>query len=291
MERRGKRGRLAFPAAALFVAVWSGPALAQTPLDSPPLDERAAARLDRLEKVVRELRAIVFQGRETGAPVVVQSAETGAQIQSLTDRLNDLDQTLAKLNGQMEIIRHDLDEARHEDEDLRVQNAALKDRVAALDQKLSAQAASPPAAQAGPAPPGDQAAPPVAPPDPAAAFTAAKAMFETGDLISAEAGFRDYLDRSGDSPRAPEAHYYLGRLLLAKHAYAEAASSEVEAIRGWPQTRWGSEAVLTLARALVGLEKNADACQALDELAHRYPKVSPAVRAAAAEVHGQAQCS
>ena len=63
---------------------------AQVPLD-PPLDERSAARLDRMEKAMRELRAIVFQGRETGQPVVVQPADTSGQINALTDRLNDLD--------------------------------------------------------------------------------------------------------------------------------------------------------------------------------------------------------
>lgn len=276
----------------------SGMAQAQTSLDQPPLDERAAARLDRMEKVVRELRAIVFQGRETGTPVVIQPAETSGQIQSLTDRLNDLDQTLARLNGQMEIIRHDLDQARKEDEDLRIQNAALKDQVGALDQKIAAMAAPPPAPSADQgAPPasglagGSPSGPPPGPPaDPAAAFSAAKGMFDTGDLVSAEAGFQDYLDRFGDGPRAPEAHYYLGRLLLARHAYGDAATAEIGAIRGWPQTRWASEAALTLSRALVGLGKNADACQALGELAHRYPKASATVRAAAAEVKTQAQC-
>ena len=33
---------------------------------------------------MRELRAIVFQGRETGKPVVVQPADTDAQLSALT---------------------------------------------------------------------------------------------------------------------------------------------------------------------------------------------------------------
>ena len=53
-------------AGALFCGA-TGHAFAQVPLDEP-LDEHAAKRLDRLEKAVKELRAIVFQGRETGAP-------------------------------------------------------------------------------------------------------------------------------------------------------------------------------------------------------------------------------
>ena len=47
-----------------------------------------------MEKAVKELRAMVFQGRETGQPVVIQPADTDSQINALTDHLNDLDRTL-----------------------------------------------------------------------------------------------------------------------------------------------------------------------------------------------------
>jgi hypothetical protein len=42
------------------------PAFAQTPILDDPLDDRSKRRLDNMEKVMRELRAIVFQGRDTG---------------------------------------------------------------------------------------------------------------------------------------------------------------------------------------------------------------------------------
>ena len=61
------RGRLILAATAGLVLIASAPAFAQTPLGDP-LDDHSAKRLDRMEKVVRELRAIVFQGRETGQP-------------------------------------------------------------------------------------------------------------------------------------------------------------------------------------------------------------------------------
>src|SRR5579859_93885 len=97
----------------LVAAALCAPALAQTPIDES-LDARSSRRLDNLEKVVRELRAIVFQGRETGAPVVIQPAETQGLITSLTDRLSDLDRTLTRLNGEMEVVRHDLDQVRQD---------------------------------------------------------------------------------------------------------------------------------------------------------------------------------
>jgi tol-pal system protein YbgF len=259
---------------------------AQTSLDEPPLAQNAAARLDRMEKVVRELRAIVFQGRETGQPVVVQPAETQGQIASLSDHLADLDQTLARLNGQIEIIKHDLDQARQGDIDLRAQVAGLKEQVNTMDQKIAALAAPPPPP---PAPVAQESAAPP-PQDPAAAFAAAKGMLDAGDMASAEAGFRDYVDRFGDSPRGPEARYYLGRTLLAKGAFADAATADIGAIRGWPQTRWAPGAVLDLSRALVGMGKSVDACQTLDELAKRYPKAPPSIKGATGDLRTQAKC-
>ncbi|MGI8841266.1 MAG: tetratricopeptide repeat protein [Caulobacteraceae bacterium] len=273
--------RLAALAGAALALMLAGEAVAQVPLDES-LDEHSAKRLDRMEKAMRELRAIVFQGRETGQPVVVQPAETQGQLVSLSDRLNDLDQTLSRLNGQIEVIRHDLDLARQEALDLRAQNATLKDRLTALEQRPQAPPPPPP-------PPEPQAAAPP-PQDPAEAFAAAKAAYDGGDSPSAEAAFRDYVDRFGESPRGPEARYYLGRVLLGRQAFADAATADIGAIRGWPQTRWAPEAVLDLSRALTALKKPADACQTLDELAKRYPKAAPSVKSAAGDLRAQARC-
>jgi len=272
---------------ALFLALaLAGHAVAQVPLDQP-LDERSAARLDRMEKAVKELRAIVFQGRETGQPVVIQPADTDSQINGLTDHLNDLDRTLSKLNGEMEVVRHDLDQERQENSDLRAQNAILKDQLAAVDAAVKALTpASPPAPDPNAPPP-----PPQPAADPASAFAAARASLQAGDTATAQAQFKDYVDRFGDTPRGPEARFYLGRLLLQQHAWADAATADIGAIRGWPKTPWAPEAVLNLSQALIGLGKNGDACQTLDELVKRYPAAPPGVKSGAIDARAQAQCS
>jgi tol-pal system protein YbgF len=272
--------QLAAALAAASLAAGAGHALAQVPLDEP-LDERAAKRLDRMEKAVKELRAIVFQGRETGAPVVVQPADTQSQIAGLGDKVGDITQTLARLNGELEVIKHDLDEARRADSDLHAENMALKDRVTALETAAKA-AASPPSP-----PPLPEVA---APADSASAFAAAKGAFDAGDMATAEAGFRDYVDRYGDGPGGPEARYYFARTLMARQAWPDAATAEIGAIRGWPHTRWAPEAVLDLSKALLAMGKTTDACQTLDELSRRYPKSSTAVLKGAAAARAQARC-
>ena len=263
---------------ALIPGQW---ATAQVPLDEP-LDQRSAARLDRMEKALKEIRAIVFQGRETGAPVVIQPADTPVQLGQMSDRLSTLEQNLAKLNGELEVMRHDLDQARQDTADLRASNGLLKTQMAAL------QVAAPP-----PAPPPLEPAPIArAPPagDAASAFAAAKAALAAGDMASAEAGFRDYVDRYGDTPTGPEARYDLGRTLLARGAWAEAATADIGAIRGWPRTRWAPDAVLDLSRALVALNKPADACSTLGELDRRYPKPGLSIVKRAADLRLQAKC-
>jgi TolA-binding protein len=274
------RNAAAAALAAIFLAAGAGHALAQVSLDEP-LDEHAAKRLDRMEKAMKELRAIVFQGRETGAPVVVQPAETQSQLQGVGDKIIDLGQTLARMNGELEVIKHDLDQARQEAQDLRRTDADLRERVAALEKAAKDTTAPPPPI----APPAQAGAP-----DPPAAFAAARAAFEAGDMATAEAGFRDYVDRYGDGPGGPEARFFLARTLMARKAWPDAATADIGAIRGWPHTHWAPEAVLDLSKSLVAMGKPADACQTLGELTRRYPKAAPSVTKAAMGVRAQAQC-
>jgi tol-pal system protein YbgF len=179
------------------------------------------------------------------------------------------------------VISHDLDQARRETADLRAANVSMQGQIAALENAVKALTPPPP-------PPAPQAPP--TPPDPAGAFAAARATFDSGDMTGAEAAFRDFIDRFGDSPNGPEARYYLARTLMARKAWPDAATAEIGAIRGWPRTRWAPEAVLGLSRSLVAMGKPADACQTLSELARRYPKSPPAVLKGAAQVRAEAEC-
>ena len=69
--------RLAWLGLGAAVFLIAAPALSQTPLDDP-LDARDAKRVDRMEKVVRELRDIVFKAQKTGTPVALTLLGLGA---------------------------------------------------------------------------------------------------------------------------------------------------------------------------------------------------------------------
>lgn len=276
--------RFAGPLAGVALILVGASAFAQTTLDDP-LDARDARRVDRMEKVMRELRAIVFQGRDSGKPVVVQPAETDAQIQDLSRKIDDLQLTLTRLNGSLESVTHELDLTRRDRDALRADVKALSDRLSAVEQRASAAAPAEPADLAG-------AAPAAAPgPNSAEAFAAARGLMLSGDYDGAEAGFRSFIAAYGDSPKAPEARYWYGKTLTARGADSAAAGAYIGAIRGWPQTAWAPDAVVELSRALVALRKPDDACQTLAELTRRYPKVTAGVKARAAATAAQAKCA
>ena len=276
-----KLARLALP---LALALIASTAVAQVPMD--PLDARDARRLDRMEQVMRELRAIVFQGRDTGKPVVVQPAETDYQLQEVSRRLADMEQTMTRMTGDLENAGRQAELAKREAEALRAENKSLSDRIANLESGALAATGSAPAdggLAGGPAPNTGLSA--------GEAFSQSRQAMLAGDYAVAEAGFRDYVSAHGDSTKAPEARYWLGKTLTARGAHADAAGSYIAAIRGWPQTSWAPDAVLELSRALIALKKPADACQTLAELARRYPKASTTVQTRAAQARTQATCT
>lgn len=254
--------------------------LAQTPMpmDADPLDDRSKKRLDRMEKVVRELRAIVFQGRDTGKPVVVQPAETEGQLQVLSDRIADLEASLQKLNGANETLAYDLDQSRRALEAASKDNADIMARLRTLEAAAAAQAAA------------QQEEAALASEDPADAFNRARQLMLDGDYSGAETAFSRFVELHGDSPQIAEAQYWLGKTLTARAAHADAATAYIGAIRGWPKTGWAPDAVVELSRSLVVLKKPADACKTLDELTRRY-KPTAAVAGRAASTRVQAKCA
>lgn len=259
------------------------PVASQTSLDDP-LDARDAKRLDRMEKVMRELRAIVFQSqRQSGVPIVVQPADTDARLQSMADRVGDLETTLQRLNGSLEAVTRDLDESRRE-------NTTLKEQVTALNARLTAPPPPPEGAsmQGGFSQGDPQGAPQE---NPEEAFAAARQQMLGGDYDGAEIAFARFVGDYPDSPRSAEARYWWGKTLAVRGQDSQAATAFIGAIRGWPQTGWAPDAVVELSRSLVTLGKSSDACQTLTELSRRYPKATSAVKTRAAATAARARCT
>ncbi len=278
-------------------------------------------RLDRIEKQLRETRSIVFQGRDTGQPVVVKPDGPDPAVTALQSRLDDMDQTVRRLSGQVEVGAHDLDEARRNAQqahdsviELRAQLQALTDRVAKLEAQPAPQAQAavqpvyPPAAEdrrGRPAPRGASEAtaraqaedqtvlggPPVASTE-VASYRNALALQEQGDYAGAGQAWQDYIAHYGAGAKGREARYRLGETLYIQSDYGEAARAYAEALKGWPKAAWAPDATVKLSQSLAQLGRREEACSVVGEFDTRYAPTAPAaVKSRARAVHAKSACA
>jgi TolA-binding protein len=87
-----------------------------------------------------------------------------------------------------------------------------------------------------------------------------------------------------------EGTYLRGRARALQSAWPDAAADYIAALKGWPATWWGPDAVVELARSLARLGKTTEACQALAELGVRYATAPEGARKRAAAISTQARC-
>jgi tol-pal system protein YbgF len=276
-----QRSLLAAAGGSVLAAVLGASAFAQT------ADDR---RLDRVEKDVREMRAIVFQGRDTGQPVVVKPEGPDPAVEALQSRVDQLEQTIRTLSGQVEVLSHDIEEAKRQNAAAHDAETELRGEVKALTDQIG-HAAPPPDQSA--TPPPEQAAPAAAAaaPTEASAFKAAKAQLAGGDYQGAGDALNAYLQQYGSSVHAKEAYYLLGESYYVRSLYGDATTAYARALNPWPKTAWAPDATVKLARALAATNRADQACAALGEFDRRYAATAPkAVKARAASTAASAKC-
>lgn len=284
-------------------------------------------RLDRIEKQLRETRSIVFQGRDTGQPVVVKPDGPDPAVTALQARVDDLDQTLRRLSGQVEVASHDSDQTRRTvstDHDtlieMRAQLQALTERLAKLEAQLTVAVqpqaqAQPPAVVAPPAveerrggrtprgaaeataraqaEPGEVlGGPPAAADTEAGAYRRAMDLQGQGDYAAAGQAWQDYIAHYGQGPKGKEARYRLGEALYIQSDYGQAARAYAEALKGWPKTAWAADATVKLSLALSQLGRRDEACSVVGEFDTRYGAAAPtAVKSRAKAARTKAACA
>ncbi len=310
-------GMVAAITLALSALAITAPASAQTDTDR---------RLDRLEKQLRETRSIVFQGRDTGQPVVVRPEGPDPAVTALQAKLDDMDQSIRRLSGQIEVATHDLDETRRNAQqahdsviELRAQLQAMTDRVARLEAQFAGGgggAQPQPQASTEPPPPpqrggrGDADAttraneraldnprevlggpPTAAANNEGAAYRNAIALQDQGDYAGASQAWQDFVSHWGAGARGREARYRLGESLYIQSDYGQAARAYAEALKGWPKTAWAPDATVKLSASLAQLGRREEACSVVSEFDTRYGLTAPtAVKIRARGVRTKAAC-
>jgi tol-pal system protein YbgF len=257
--------------------------------------EESEKRLQRIEKDLREIRTIVLQAKNTGQPVEVRTAASDSQIAAMQAKLDDIDQTVRQLNGQIEVLSHNLDMAKQDDAATKAADAALADRVDKLEKQVAVLTA-PPAAPAAPAAGqlgagGPDTAEAANPGDAGAAYTKAHELMLSGDYPGAAQAYQGFIDAYPNSPSVPAAHYWLGEIKYTQGDFTAAAGNLLTSIRGWPKTAWAPDAMVKLSLSLVQLNKAPDACGVLTEFDRHYPKAAPGAKDRAAKAKARAGCA
>lgn len=295
-------------ASSLALAQQQGPAAQQAVPATNPAElsgnRGIDRRLDRDEQTLRDLRQIVLQAKASGKPVEIRDIGPDPAIADMQAKLDDFDQAIRGMKGQLEALEHNADLSRKAVADAETANKALSARIAALEGQIQAQQTAaappppPPPGQTGvlgqlPVSPGvpDQGAAP-GPADEILAYRQARQVLDTGDYAGGSQALQDYLANYPNSPRAPEANYWLGRTLALRNMHPEAAAAYVRSLKGWPQSTWAGDSVVRLSASLVEMKRADDACRALTDFDARYAaKAAAAVRVRAKDVRTRAACS
>ena len=266
---------------AVGVALIGGVVVAQTtPMEPIQWDKR---RLDQLDRNVRRLERAVTQRNAAGQPVLVEPdpevIALQGRVETMDRRLGDLEDTLRRVNADVERLTFGIDEAQRD-------NVALRNRLTDADRRIKAMedAAKAEAELNGPI---------VANSPTGAAATdiaAAVRLLET-DAARGERALQTVIATWPDTPQAREANSRLGDLYVSRDQRADAVRVYAAALQGWPTITWAGETTLKLADALIATDRKTQACAALGEFQRRYAQGGTAAqRTRAGQLRTRAAC-
>lgn len=270
--------------AGVAAGVVGGAVVAQTqPLPAIQWDVR---RLDNLDRNVRRLERAITQRNNQGQPVLVESDPELVALQGrvalMDQRLRDMEQTVQRVNADLERLTFQLDEAGGDNSSLRTRLADAEERIATLEAaREAAEAAAREAAEfAARSPTGDAVSD----------LAAARALLAS-DPARGRAALELVASTWADTPSGREATWRIGDIIRAEGDQAGAVQQYAQALQGWPTESWAGEVTLKLARGLEATNRDAQACAALGEYQRRYAATStPALRDIAARTRTQAGC-
>ena len=272
--------------AAVGLGLIGGAVIAQTqPLPAIQWDVR---RLDNLDRNVRRLeRALIQRNNQVGEPLLVESdpelIALQGRVSQMDRRLQDMEQTVQRVNADLERLTFQLDESERDNAALRTRLTDADNRVERLENaaeaaRRAAEEAAEEAARGPRSPTGDAVSD----------LAAARALT---DPAASRAALEAVTINWPDTPSGKEAVWRIGDMIRATGDQAGAVQQYATALSGWPTLPWAGEVTLKLARGLEATNRDAQACAALSEYVRRYERTStPALRAIAADTRTRAAC-
>jgi tol-pal system protein YbgF len=244
-----------------------------------------------------------------------------AQINQLNQQVNDLQESIRRLTGHVEMLDHKLDEANsridrmQKDFNYKICTMTAQQLGEDAGSLNCAGAASPsPSTSVSPSnaprlapPPGvlgtipsDQPLPLAAPGTPDAGgaapsatkpqFDAAMNLLGKSQYDEARAAFRNFADSHPQDPLTPQAVYWVGDIAYVQKDYPNAARAFAEEIQKYGSSPRAPESMLKLGQSLIAMKQKQEGCTTLGALPAKYPKASPNVLAQAKAVRKDTRC-
>ncbi|MEZ5812503.1 MAG: tol-pal system protein YbgF [Rhizobiaceae bacterium] len=126
--------------------------------------------------------------------------------------------------------------------------------------------------------------------DPEELYSNAYEFVLSGDYRTAEAAFREHIERFPGDQRAADARYWLGEAILSQQRPAEAAEVFLAASREFPDSRKAPDMLLKLGMSLAALGQRDIACATFKEVGVRYPGASDLLKGRVTQEQAIAGC-
>ena len=268
-------------------------------------------RLNRLERDLGDVQRQFYRSGGTlpppdgGAPVS-GGGLSPTQSASLSVRIDQLEEALRTMTGQMEKTRHDIEQAtirlnklvadvdfRLSDIERRMQQpgtAAAAPPAAAADGQLASAPATTP-----PPPPGQPGTLGTLPADQTGNVTAAvpqgvlpagdaqtqynfaRRLLVQGDFAEAQVAFQEFIAVHGDHELAANAHYWLGESFYIREVYDGAARAFLAGYQNYKTHPKAPDNLFKLGMSLSLNGQSEEACGTFDHLQAEFPNLSSAI--------------
>ncbi len=200
----------------------------------------------------------------------------------IEDRLNQLQQAISLLTGQIEQLQYRNQQLQQQMEKMQTDYEFRLDQM----EKGGGRPGGAPAAR--PTTPPTAAAPPAGKPPaaaagapPAAAAGAADQVYndafkklQDGDYAGAEKGFQAFVQRNPQHALAGNAQYWLGETYYARRDYQNAMTAFAEGYKAYKSSPKGPDNLLKLGVTLATLGRKPDACAIFARFAQDYPRAT-----------------
>ena len=195
----------------------------------------------------------------------------------IEDRLNQLQQSITMLTGQIEQLQYRNQQLQQQMEKMR---ADYEYRLDQLEKGGGRGGPRPPGPGGGPSAAAPPAGPAPAAPPPAESANSDQLYHEAfkklqdGDYPGAERGFKSFLQSNPRHVLAGNAQYWLGETYYARRDYQNAMTAFAEGYKVYKASPKGPDNLLKLGITLAALGRKTDACAMFAKFSQDYPRAT-----------------